>query len=220
MKERSLMLSYAATIVILLILFVYGVTLDDAARKLYVSEGGPIDLPSAVLHFVCFALVVISGGFSYIRKYPYFALAPLLFGMRELDFDKRFTTTGIFKTRFYLRPDVPMHEKLIGGIITLALVTLVCAMIKNHFKDFVAELRQRSVLGIGAALIVTLLVIAKTLDGAARKCLSMGYHLGHLAAGCADTGEEVLELGIPILMILVFSYYFRQQRIPSGNRTH
>jgi hypothetical protein len=202
----------------LLLFFALCTTLDEATRKMLLREGGPIELPSAILHFACFALVVVKGGGSFFRKYPYFTLMPMLFGMRELDFDKRFTTTGIFKSRFYLRPDVPLHEKLIGAMVILTIAVLVVMMLRNHAREFVIQLRNRSVTATGAAITLALCVSSKTLDGLERKCRGLGFQLNEVVAAFSSPAEEILELGIPVIMILAFSHYFNQQRQSSASQ--
>lgn len=219
MNEKRLLGSFCATMALLLLFFALCTTLDEPTRKLLLKEGGPVEVPSAILHFVCFALVAIRGGTSFFRRYPYFTLMPLLFGMRELDFDKRFTTTGIFKSRFYLRPDVPLPEKVIGAMVILAIATLLLMMLRNHAREFFIELGNRSVIAIGAALTIFLAVASKSLDGLERKFRGLGLQLNQVVATYSSPLEEILELGIPIIMILTFSYYFSRQRDPAGTRT-
>lgn len=218
MNEKRLMMSYYATMALLLLFFAFCTTLDETTRKLLLKEGGPVEVPSAILHFVCFALVAVRGGTSFFRRYPYFTLMPLIFGMRELDFDKRFTTTGIFKSRFYLRPDVPLHEKIIGALVILAISTLVLMMLRDHARDFFTALKNRSVIAVGAALTIFLAVGSKSLDGLERKCRGLGFQLNQVVATYSSPLEEILELGIPIIMILTFSYDFRQQRISAASQ--
>lgn len=218
MNETWLRMSYYVTMALLLLLFVLCTMLDQAAMKALLKEGGPVEVPSAILHFVCFALVALRGGTPFFRKYPYFTIMPLLFGMRELDFDKRFTTTGLFKSRFYLRPDVPLHEKMIGAVIILTIAVLVVMMLRRHAKDFFIGLRNRSVIAMGAALTIFLAASSKSLDGLERKCRGLGFQLNQVVATYSSPLEEILELGIPIIMILTFSYYFRQQRISAASQ--
>jgi len=99
--------------VVLLLLVIYALTfsLDASGRDFWLSEGGVVESLSALGYFVCAALMLLMGGWHYVKKYHYVFMLVMLFGMRELDFDKRFTTMGIFKSKFYASSDVPMIEK-------------------------------------------------------------------------------------------------------------
>ena len=44
--------------------------------------------------------MMAKGGSEFIRTRGYFVVLVTLFGCRELDFDKAFTTIGILKSRF------------------------------------------------------------------------------------------------------------------------
>lgn len=208
MSEKQLMVSYYVLMAFLLLIFIFSTLIDDNSRKVLLMEKGPIEIISASLHFICFFLVIIKGGIAFSKVYPYFSTLPLLFGFRELDFDVKFTTTGILKIRFFTRSDVPLYEKVIGFIIILSVVMLVLMMIKKQFKPFMEELKKRSAIGIGAFLTIAIIIGSNLLDGLGRKTKSMGLELHPLILKYSSVAEEIIELGIPILMILMFSYYF------------
>ena len=208
MSEKQLMVSYYIVMTFLFLLFISSTILDDSTRNMLLKEKGPIEIVSASLHFICFFLVVIKGGIAFFKAYPYFTILPLLFGFRELDFDVKFTTTGILKIKFFTRSDIPLYEKAIGFIIILSVVMLVLMMIKNHFRPLLTELKKRSVIAIGVVMTIFIIIASNTLDGLGRKTKSMGLELHPLILKYSSVAEEIVELGIPILMILMFSYYF------------
>lgn len=208
MSEKQLMVSYYIVMIFLFLLFISSTTLDDHTRNMMLKEEGPIEIVSASLHFICFTLVAIKGGVVFFKRYPYFTLFPLLFGFRELDFDNKFTTTGILKIKFFTRPDVPLYEKAIGFMVIFSIVVLVAMMIKKHFWPLVTELKKRSAIGVGVIMTIFIIIASNTLDGLGRKTKSMGLELHPLILKYSSVAEEIVELGIPILMILMFSYYF------------
>ncbi|MGD9687109.1 MAG: hypothetical protein AB7U43_09075, partial [Desulfobacter sp.] len=108
-EEKKVLLLFLVVLVSLLLLFLFSATLDDATRKAFLGEDGPVEIASAALYFVCCAYALLRGGGAFLKKYPYFVVIPLLFGMRELDFDKRFTTIGVLKSKFYVSPLEPWH---------------------------------------------------------------------------------------------------------------
>lgn len=207
-KDKKALLLFLVVLVSLLLLFLFSTVLDNANRKALLSEGGPVEIASAALYFVCCAYAIIRGGGVFLKKYSYFVIIPLVFALRELDFDKRFTTVGLLKSKFIFSPLVPLHEKLIGIPILAIIVMALVLMFKNHLRDFWVELRKGSAVGIGMALVVSLLVVSKSLDGLERKCTSIGLSVSPLIAKYSSVAEEILELGIPVIMLLLFSHYF------------
>lgn len=209
MSEKQLMVSYYIVMIFLFLLFISSTTLDDTTRNMLLKEEGPIEIVSAALHFICFFVIALKGGSAFFKKFPYFNILPLLFGFRELDFDNKFTTTGILKIKFFTRSDVPLYEKAIGFVVIFSVVVLVAMMIKKHFWPLVTELKKRSPIGIGVIMTIVIIIASNTLDGLGRKTKSLGWELHPLILKYSSVAEEIVELGIPILMILMFSYYFR-----------
>jgi len=139
---------------------------------LWIKEGGIIETLSVVGYFLCVVFIVIKGGWTYIKKYYYFFILIILFGLRELDFDKRFTTMGIFKSKFYVSSSVPMIEKVMGLLVIAVLLYIVVSIFKNHSQGFFSKIRQLSPVHIGSLITFLTIVFAKSIDGIARK---LGY---------------------------------------------
>src|SRR5690606_38084443 len=160
---------------------------------------------------VCFIYILIRGGIRFVARYYYFARLLLVFGFRVLDFHTRFTTMGIFKTKFYVTPEVPMAEKTIAFIITLGCLCVASAFLKDHPPQFICELRQFSSIAIGVAMTGALIAASKIVDGMSRYLGVLGIDTEALDLGATKIAEEVMELGIPIMMILVFAHVFQRQ---------
>jgi hypothetical protein len=201
-EEKTL---YAYSIVIVLLLFVVISTFDEYNRNLFVGEGGFVETLTVVLYFSCFAYVVMRGKLAYFQKYYYLAALPVLFGLKELDFDSRFTTGTILRTSFYIRDPTPFYEKAIGLIMILVGLANVCLIIKK------GSARQ-----VGALLVIALVVISQTLDGISRKVRSIGFKLDPVIAGYCGILEETLELGISMILAIMFMRYFCHQTKMSG----
>lgn len=209
-KDNKIWQVFVVVLVLLVLLFAFSTTLDDATRKALLSEDGPVEIASAVLYFVCCGYALIRGGGAFLKKYPYFIMIPLLFGMRELDFDKRFTTIGVLKSKFYVSPLEPWHTKLIVITLGLVVIYMLVQMLKNHLLEFWAALRAGSSFGYGVALVLAMLVVSKSLDGLERKCASIGLSVAPLLAKYSSVAEEIIELGIPVVMLVLFWQYFSQ----------
>ncbi len=194
------------------VIFIY-FFLEGANRDLWLKEDGIIESASAFGYFLCSAIIIYKGKLSYLKKYHYVFILIVFFMLREMDLDKKFTTMGIFKSRFYFTPTVPVMEKIVGGIVILLLFYAVFKIIKIHVKDFIVGLKSHSVVAASIFTVGALLVISKSLDGLARKLLGLGIEISSYASAQASTLEEVLELGIPIILILTFNAYFKHEKV-------
>jgi len=176
-----------------------------------IREGGIIESLSALGYFVCVAAMFAKGGADFAKRYHYLIMLITLFGLRELDFDKRFTTMGILKSRFYTSDVVPLGEKLIGLMVILILLYVVYRIIKDHTASFVDGVKNRVPQHLGVLSAIGLLVFSKSIDGLDRKLGDVGITVDPTVATYFGTVEEVLELGIPVLIFIAFALYLSDQ---------
>lgn len=183
---------------------------------LLISEGGIIESLSALGYFVCVATMLYWGGINFTRRYHYLIILITLFGLRELDFDKRFTTMGILKSRFYTSDLVPLAEKLIGLMVFSLLLYVVIRIIKDHTATFAAGVRNKVPQHLGTLSAIAVLVLSKSIDGLDRKLGGVGITVDPLVATYFGTIEEVLELGIPLLIFATLTLYLSNQGADSA----
>lgn len=207
-------MAYALVLILITILTLRIFSLEAKSAQSIVVEGGPIETLSAILYFLCFGFICVMGRFTFLRQHTYLALVPLLFGLRELDAHKEFTTTGIFKIRFFTSAEVPFYEKFFGFLLVAALIYMVVALVRHQTKNYFAEVRLMTPLAIGPALVVGLAVFSKTIDGLGRKLDSFGYTISNHALATFGEIEEIMELGIPMIMIIAFTYFFLEKNPP------
>lgn len=205
-------LCYAILTLCLMLLATFIAVMGPIDAQFLLGESGPIERASALGYFLCAGYMLAIGGKEFFQKYSYIIVLVMLFGCRELDFDKRFTTMGILKSRFYLSADVPLAEKIIGLAVVLLLLWAVAQVVRHHAVSTLTDLRQFTERSIGVAVIVALLVISKSIDGLARKLKPFGIETTEEVSFLAGSIEEVMELGIPIMMILVFHSWLRKSR--------
>lgn len=206
------MAGYIFTLVMLLLLFVCSLFLDEPGRALLLKENGIIETASVFGYFLCAVLIVYKGKLNYLKKYYYVFIVIVCFMLRELDFHKRFTTMAMFKIRLYTSNTVPLTEKIIVGIITLLLIFVVLTMIIRHARDFIYGLKNKSTISYGIFIAGVLLGISFTLDGLGRKLKDFGVGISSQTSMYAGTMEEVLELGIPIILFLTLSAHFKRKK--------
>lgn len=210
MTQKNIIQSLAATGVFLALLIGVALFLDAPAQDILLREGGIVELASVWGYVLCVLYIAHKGGKHYIAKYHYIVLLIIFCMLRELDFDKRLTTMGILKSKFLVSPDVPLIEKLIGAAFILLIVYCVVMTIVLHAKKFFADLKTCSSDIFGLMAIGFLLVTSKLLDGAERKMKTIGVEVGFHASHYATLVEEILELGIPIVILICLKYYFNK----------
>ena len=186
------------------VVFILSYVFKIYEHPFWIDEGGVIETLSAIGYFVCALLMLTKGGWEYIKKYHYFFLAVIFFGLRELDFDKKFTTMGVFKSKFYVSDSVPGIEKLVGLLVILIVLYLVFSIIRHHAKGFFTQIKNISPVHIGILTIIVFLIVAKTLDGIARKLRDFNVHIDEQASEYFLVAEEVLELGVSLMVISTF----------------
>lgn len=161
-------------------------------------EGGPVEVLSA-LALLAGALVMTpliwrlrfaSGG--------YLPVLVGVMGLRELDFDKRFTDAGVLQARLYTG-DFPLIQQLIGGAILLGVLTLVLLLLRHCWRLW----REGSWHHLYPSLALSAagwLVLAKTVDGAGRKLASFGVTLPPDWPAKLAAWEELLEMMAAMLI--------------------
>lgn len=205
------MAGYIFTLVMLALLFIGSLFLGESGRALLLKENGIIETASALGYLLCAILIVYKGKLKYLKKYYYVFIVIVCFMLRELDFHKRFTTMAMFKIRLYTSNTVPLTEKILVGIFTFLLIFVFLTMLIRHARDFMYGIKNKSTVYSGIFIAGFLLGISFTLDGLGRKLKDFGIGISSQTSMYAGTLEEVLELGIPIILFLALSAYFKRK---------
>lgn len=172
------------------------------------EEMGLVENMSAAGYLIGFVLLL---AFMIVKKCPAAwspAVLLLCLCFRELDFDKRFTTMGIFKSRFLTSPEVPADERIVGILIILLLLVCMCFMLKNHLKPFLRELRERTPVALSVFFAGGCLFISKSLDGIVRKLEPLGVTASEGVEDLCLVLEESLETAAPYLLVLAIGGLF------------
>jgi hypothetical protein len=211
MIERLPIIGFVATGVLMLFLFLLYLFLEGSARDFLIEEGGLVELASALGHFLCAALIVYKGRLAYLRQYYYVFLLIVFFMLRELDFHEKFTTMGIFKSKFFLINNVPWVEKFFGAIIILLLLFMIFKIIHGHLKEFLLGLKNKCTISIGVFIACVFIVLSKSLDGISRKFKVFGVEILDQTAMHSMALEEILELGLPLILLITLHAYFKRK---------
>ncbi len=213
MRDRPTIIGFVASGMLILLLFLLSLLLEGSARDFLIEEGGLIESASAFGHFLCVAIILYKGGLSYLKQYHYVVLLIIFFMLRELDFHAKFTTMGIFKTRFYISDSVLLVEKIVGVMVILLLLYFIFKMVHRHSREFLLGLKNYSVVSIGIFMAIVLIVVSKSLDGLCRKFKEFDVEISKQINMHLTALEEILELGLPIILILTVIAYFNQKDV-------
>lgn len=145
--------------------------LDSDMQALLSREGGVIEIPTAML----FGMTALAALWISMREKPHgqagiwqmFAFFMAAACFRELDLHKTFTTDSIFKSKFYVRRDVPVAEKIIGFTVICGLVYAAIRLLLL-VKLWIKGVWNMRPVPMGVFFALGLLVVAKSLDAMAR----------------------------------------------------
>ena len=196
----AVLLIYASYLVVL------AASLQPEIFKALFSEEGPFEEMSIVLWVALGAMLL----FHDVRSPRVLALATLsfVFAAREADLHKAFTVMSISKIKFYLSPDVPMMQKIIGGLVLLAVVALIIHLARLCWRFFFQQGGLGTPVGQVLLLPVLLLPISKVLDRFSNGLReSFDIHLSSTVNQFIAAFEEGMEMAMPVLFIVALMLY-------------
>ena len=140
---------------------------DKNFAATFFSESGPVEQLTAGL----FAVASLLAAVSFIKHKTnlrfVFMMSMALAAMRELDWHKAWTTDSILKSRFYLSDAIPVHEKVIGGVV-IALLLYIAVSLALKLKVWIQSLLKADLLSWSVFFALSTMVVAKMIDSMAR----------------------------------------------------
>lgn len=184
------------------LLLVFGWLRADEPAQFF-KEGEAVELVSVLLlaqGAVCWFAVHGRAGW---RDWQIPAIL-VLFAMREMDFDKRFTDSGLLKLRTYTG-DAPLTLKLLGTAAILFSLWVIWRILARNGRGWWHSLRAGRFPAVAVLLAMVMVVFAKALDGLGRKLLDVGIVISGNLDRHAGRIEEVLELAAWWLLSLAIA---------------
>ena len=191
----------------LLVTAILAIVLDSATADLLSREGHLIENLTVILYLgvIIYLFFVAAGN----RKFRYHsAFVVLLFVLRELDMHRKLVSGSILNFSYYLQPEISLAERLAVGIVVLACAYVLIRYI-TYGKGLASGLHNRYgyALTIVAALLIML--ITKLLDSAPRILReNFAITISSEVKMPMRVLEEILELGIPLLILLACLQYW------------
>lgn len=177
-----------------------------------IQEDGPVESLSAAGYFLCAVLVMVLWGQA--ARHWQFIIVLLAFGLRELDLNSRFTAMSVTKIKFFTSPDIPIIQKIFAVVCGLLILYCLTHILIRYYRSFLISLKKLEPHVICIATGLVFLFASLALDGAGRKLLSIGIAVDKSWLGWAESAEEILELGIPVMFILGVRTYWAEKMSP------
>lgn len=188
----------AAAAAVLAAAALFGAVVDPAYADRLLAENGPVEIASAVLH-------VVAAGMAFMlwRRFGglagALAVTEVLMALREVDAHRAFTHFGVFSTRLYARPDVPVIEKVLAATAVLAIGVLVVLSFWASRREILDLFRRRAPAFYGLATMPVAIVALKEVDGLPRMLARVGVLLSERADAISHSVEELGEMALPLL---------------------
>lgn len=194
---------------LILALLCFDLVTQDATAILF-KEGHAFETASALILGAVAGFWYYAGADDMKGRQWHLPVILVLMALRELDFDKRFTSLGVLKLRLYTEPG-PLWEKAVGlAVIALILFCgwrLLVITVPRWWAGVRAG-RTDSQLAAAAAL---MLVLSKSLDGLDRKLAGFGIALPADLGQMSGRIEEMLELGVAIMLMQALVCFLRDR---------
>ena len=173
---------------------------------LMVVENGPVEMLSAVgLLAAAFWLFCRVGRDA--SDQPISAgILVLLLGLRELGFHARFTTMGVFKTKYYISQAVPASEKAIVSLIMICVLIIAIRYLTHNFGRFILALRLRQPAALAIMAAIGYGLLGKGLDSFSTPLEPIIALFTSEPKLFLRSAEECIELGTPICILLAVYY--------------
>lgn len=204
MRRPSYHIASGAALVTAAVLLIFSrmievALLPQTPRAFLMTEGGMIEMASALGYLLCIGLIAWLWPAGSLRRSWYFPVLLLAFSARELDADKIFFTEGLLKLSQYTAGTVGGGEMLVSILLVLGLVISTLAMLNRETGPFLADLRKFHPAAIAFLIGVAFIGAYKSIDGLGRKLAPFGIEVGETLNRYVTVVEEVGELGIPLM---------------------
>jgi hypothetical protein len=131
----------------------------------------------------------------------------LLFAMRELDFQKKFTGISITRTKYYFHSDASLSSKIIFGIIICGVILFVLSFLVRNAKPFFRALHAGSAWARSALAGLLSIFLANLVDSAPRLLDTLGVETFQKMSFYKTAVEELCELAIPFFLLNALLLY-------------
>ena len=196
-------------VLLLVLIVVVGINMmpSELAATL-VQEHEPVEALTAVGYLVAACWLIMTALVKSKRWLFSACFMVALLGLRELDFNSRFTSMGIMKTEYYISPKVPGTEKAIVSILVLIILCIAVHFVWTRWKSFLTALKVGDIAATNLAMAIGFCIITKTLDNNSTSIRKVVALFHNDPRTCLRVVEETMELAIPLFILLAIYHSF------------
>ncbi len=207
MKNLDKPFLFLYVIASLLVIAFLAILLDSVTAEKLSREGNLIENLTVILYFsgIVYLLFIESGNWKF-RYYSAFVVS--LFVLRELDIHSRLTSIRINNFSYYVEPTIPLVERVAVGIVLLICTYALIRYMINYGRHLISGMRNRYGYSLTTVAALVVMLIVKLLDSSPR-ILHENFViiLSNEVKMAMRVVEEMLELGIPLLILLACLQY-------------
>ncbi|MEW6052872.1 MAG: hypothetical protein AB1552_03665 [Nitrospirota bacterium] len=190
--------------------------LPDDLTFLFIKEWGPVENAQVIL-YVTGALVswiyakrnIWAGGYQG-------CIILLIFAMRELDFQKKFTGISITRTKYYFHSDAALLTKIMFACIVVCIVVFIIVFVRKNFSVLLHNVRARKNWALSVLAGLLSMLFAFFVDGSTRILETLGIESVKHEHLLKNSMEELFELAIPFFFLNALLLYGKSDK---GNYT-
>jgi len=192
--------------------------LPERLTHLIIKEQGPVE-NAQVIFYVTASLVSWIYARQKIWKGGYHgSLVLLIFAMRELDFQKKFTGISITRTKYYFHSDAAFFAKLLCALILICIIVLFILFIKKNVKGFFQNVKARKNWSLSVLAGFLSMFFASLIDSMPRVLESLGIESVKHEHLLMHFFEELLELALPFFFLNALLLYGIQATPKTGGK--
>lgn len=167
-----------------------------------VDEDGPIELAQVVFYLIA-ALICFFYKIRGIWDKGFSAsMVLIIFALRELDFQVKFTDISVTRTKFYFSPDIPIETKILAGIIVISIIWLINSFAWKNFRNLIRGVKDNKIWAVLALNGIIFVFLAIEVDMSLR-----GFEVNKEREIIKSFFEEMTELAVPLYFLAALITY-------------
>jgi hypothetical protein len=141
----------------------------------------------------------------------------MVFALRELDIQRRYTIMSVTKTKFFISSEVTFTAKLISVAVLISIFIIFFLFVKKNIIKLFNNLRVGEKWAFSTCMGIVLLAVSVALDGAQRYLKGFNIMPSKFELFVIESSEEIVELAIPILFLMAL---FQWRKVVMNNSSY